>query len=136
VEKVQLKQDFSGFKGDPQFVQNDYAQRMFSKFRLSIAGVYAWRCSAQCPPEYRQKTPAAQAALIRETDFAFRQAWALCPYSPEAVYRYVNFLSSQNRAADALLVAETTSQFPSQPGFDAKQMQNLVDQLKQSQKTR
>ncbi len=43
VEKVQLKQNFTGFKGDPQFIQNDYARRMFSKLRNSIAGVYAWR---------------------------------------------------------------------------------------------
>jgi beta-lactamase regulating signal transducer with metallopeptidase domain len=136
VEKVQLKRNFSGFKGDPQFVQNDYAREMFSKFRSSIAGVYAWRCSAQCPPEYRQKTPAVQAALIRETDFAYRQAWALCPYSPEAVYRYVNFLTGRNRTSDALLIAETTAEFPSRPGFDAKQMQSLVDQLKRLEKAK
>jgi hypothetical protein len=133
---VQLKRNFSGFKGDPQFVQNDYAREMFSKFRSSIAGVYAWRCSAQCPPEYRQKTPAVQAALIRETDFAYRQAWALCPYSPEAVYRYVNFLTGRNRTSDALLIAETTAEFPSRPGFDAKQMQSLVDQLKRLEKAK
>jgi len=51
-----------------------------------------WRMSPQCPAEYLQKTPAAKAALIRETEFAFKQAFAFCPYSPEAVYRYVNFL--------------------------------------------
>jgi len=136
AEKVQIKHNLSGFKGDPQLVQNDYARQMFSKFRSSIAGVYAWRCSAQCPAEYRQKTPAAQAALNRETDFAFRQAWALCPDSPEAVYRYINFLMSQNRVSDALLVAETTAKFPSRPGFDARKMHDLVDQLKRSPKAK
>ena len=30
--------------------------------------------------------------MTRETDFAFKQSFAFCPYSPEAVYRYVNFL--------------------------------------------
>jgi hypothetical protein len=30
--------------------------------------------------------------LIRETDFAFKQAFAFCPYSPEAVFHYINFL--------------------------------------------
>jgi tetratricopeptide (TPR) repeat protein len=59
--------------------------------------MYSWRCglpgsSPFCPPEYHQKTTASQAALIRETDFAFKQAFAFCPYSPEAVFRYVNFL--------------------------------------------
>ncbi len=54
--------------------------------------MYFWRMSPQCPAEYRQKTPEGQAALIRETEFAFKQAFAFCPYSPEAVYRYVNLL--------------------------------------------
>ena len=30
-----------------------------------------------------------------EADFAFRQAWALCPYSPETVFRYVDLLMSE-----------------------------------------
>ncbi len=129
VEKVQFKQDFNGFKGDPRFMQNDYAQKMFSKFRSSIAGVYAWRMNHAANPADKER-------MAREADFAFRQAWVLCPYSPEAVYRYVNFLTSQNRTSDALLIAETTAKFPSQPGFDAKQMQNLVDQLKRSPKAK
>ena len=106
AEKVQLKRDFSGFKGDPQFVQNDYAQKMFSKLRSSIAGVYAWRVNHAANPAEKER-------MAREADFAFRQAWALCPYSPEAVFRYVNFLSSQNRTADALLIAETAAKLPS-----------------------
>jgi beta-lactamase regulating signal transducer with metallopeptidase domain len=129
AEKVQLKRNFSGFKGDPQFVQNDCVREMFSKLRTSIAGVYAWRVD-------HSANSAGKEFMTREADFAFRQAWALCPHSPEAAYRYVNFLSSQNRAADALLIAETTAKFPSQPGFDAGQMQNLVNRLKQSQKTK
>jgi tetratricopeptide (TPR) repeat protein len=83
--------------------------------------MYYWRMSAQCPPEYRQKSAASQAALIKETEFAFKQAFAFCPYSPEAVYRYVNFLlqmastevsmGHDDRAGhyfdDAILVGET-----------------------------
>jgi hypothetical protein len=42
-----------------------------------------------------------------EADFAFRQALALCPYWPEAVFRYTSFLKSENRHEDALLVAQT-----------------------------
>ena len=45
--------------------------------------------------------------LIKETDFAFRQAFAFCPYSPEAVFRYCQLLLSLNRVEDARLVAET-----------------------------
>jgi len=39
-------------------------------------------------------------------DFAFRQALALCPSSPETVYRYVNFLMNGKRFDDALLLAD------------------------------
>jgi beta-lactamase regulating signal transducer with metallopeptidase domain len=129
VEKVQLKRDFSGFKGDPQFVQSDYAQRMFSKFRSSIAGLYAWRLNHAADPADKER-------MAREADFAFRQAWALCPYSPEAVFRYVNFLLEQKRVADALLVAETAAQMPAMQGRDGAQMRTLVEQLKKFQKTK
>ncbi len=33
AEKVYVKKDLGGFKGDPQFVQNEYSSRMFSKLR-------------------------------------------------------------------------------------------------------
>jgi len=129
AEKVFLRHNFSGFHGDPRFVQNAYAHRTFSKLRSSLGGLYAWRA--------QQATDASEKKRMNdEADFAFRQAWALCPYSPEPVFHYVNLLLSQNRASDALLVAETAAEFPSQPGIDVAQMQNLVDQLKQFQKTR
>jgi tetratricopeptide (TPR) repeat protein len=107
VEKVYLHNNFSGYQGSRKFVRDDDAQKAFSKLRSSQAGMFAWRLSAECPPEYRQKTEAATQALIRETDFAFKQSFAFCPYSPEAVYRYVNFLLQFNRLDDALLVAQT-----------------------------
>jgi tetratricopeptide (TPR) repeat protein len=62
--------------------------------------MYFWRMSA-APPEYRQKTPASQQALVRETEFAFKQAFAFCPYSPEAVMRYVTFLFQLAGAQEA-----------------------------------
>jgi hypothetical protein len=74
--------------------------------------------------------------MAHEADFAFRQAWALCPYSPEAVFRYVNFLLEQNRGADALLVAETAAQMPSMKGSDGEQLRNLVRQLQNFQKAK
>ena len=107
IEKVYLRHDYSGFKGDLRFVRDDQAQKAFSKLRSSITGVYAWRLGPQCPDEYRQKTAAGTQALIRETDFAFKQSFAFCPYSPEAVFRYINFLLQYGRIDDALLVAQT-----------------------------
>lgn len=121
VERTYINNNYQGFIGNRAFVRDDDAQKAFSKLRSSQAGMYYWRMSPQCPPEYRQKTAAGQAALVRETEFAFKQAFAFCPYSPEAVYRYVNFLLQlaqgeeiAGRPAqalryfdDALLVAET-----------------------------
>jgi tetratricopeptide (TPR) repeat protein len=48
--------------------------------------------------------------MIQEADFAFRQAFALCPYNPEALFRYVSLLLSPdvNRYDDALLLARTS----------------------------
>jgi hypothetical protein len=123
------KQDFSGFTGDPRFIQNAYSHRMFSKLRCSIAGIYAWRL--------KQATNASEKErMAHEADFAFRQAWALCPYSPEAVFRYVNFLLAQDRSAAALVVGETAAQMPANQGKDGGQIRNLVEQLKKIQKAK
>lgn len=112
VERTYIRNNYKGFTGNRAFVRDDDAQKAFSKLRSSQAGMYAWRCALpgsnpQAPPEYRQKTAASQAALIRETDFAFKQAFTFCPYSPEAVYRYINFLLPLGRFDDAILIAKT-----------------------------
>ena len=130
VEQVYLHGNFSGFTGDRRFVRDDDGQKAFSKLRSSQAGVYAWRLGSQCPPEYRQKTAAAQEALLRETDFAFKQAFAFCPYSPEAVFRYINFLLQYNRLDDALIVAKTCLKFDP---FNRSAM-DLVDNLENFKK--
>lgn len=124
AEKTFGRHDFNGFKGDPRFIQNAYSHKMFSKLRSSIAGLYAWRVSHAADPADKER-------MAREADFAFRQAWALCPYSPEAVYRYVNYLLAQNRTADALLVAETAAAMPEMQGVEGGQIHNLVKQLQQ-----
>jgi len=120
-----LHGNFSGFNGDRKFIRDDDGQKAFSKLRSSQAGVYAWRLSPQCPPEYRQKTEAGQLALMRETDFAFKQAFAFCPYSPEAVFRYVNFLLQYNRLDDALTVAKTYLKFDPYNGQASDLVTNL-----------
>jgi tetratricopeptide (TPR) repeat protein len=104
AEKIYLRRNFEGFTGDPKFIRDDQAQKSFSKLRSSIAGVYNWRIAASKPgsPE-RQR-------MLKEADFAFRQAFALCPYSPEALFRYVNLLVSPEfqRFDDALLLVKTS----------------------------
>jgi tetratricopeptide (TPR) repeat protein len=125
IEKVYLQHDYMGFKGDLRFVRDESAQKAFSKLRSSITGVYAWRLGPQCPDEYRQKTAVGTQALVRETDFAFKQAFAFCPYSPEAVFRYINFLLQYGRIDDALLIAQTCHKLD--PYND--QVKGLVKQL-------
>jgi beta-lactamase regulating signal transducer with metallopeptidase domain len=114
VEKVYVQKDLSGFTGDPAFIRDNYAPKMFSKWRSSIAGVYAWRIGVspdgdQTPSQYQAKSDADQQRMIKEADFAFKQAFAICPSSPEAVYRYVNFLLNQKRKADAYLIAQAAA---------------------------
>ena len=129
AKKTFGKQDFSGFTGDPRFIQNAYSHKMFSKLRTSLAGLYAWRLKQAADASEKER-------MAREADFAFRQAWALCPYSPEAVFRYVNFLLAQDRSADALVVAETAAQMPAMQGRDGGQIRGLVEQLKKFQKAK
>ena len=71
VERTYIQNNYKGFTGNRAFVRDDDAQKAFSKLRSSQAGMYFWRWTSTCPPEYRQKSAAAQEALRRETDFAF-----------------------------------------------------------------
>jgi tetratricopeptide (TPR) repeat protein len=117
VDKVFLRHNYSGFTGDHKFLRDDDGQKAFSKLRSSQAGMYAWRLRLLIPfaqshePEeyavYRPKSDAEIKQLYDEADFAFKQAFAFCPYSPEAAVRYVNFLFQFQRFDDALLVAKT-----------------------------
>jgi len=102
IEKTYLRRDFTGFTGDRKFVRDDQAQKAFSKLRSSIGGVYAWRIS-----DPNNRNPVVQQRMIKEAEFAFKQAFAFCPYSPEAVFRYVNLLLSMQRFDDAFTIAST-----------------------------
>jgi beta-lactamase regulating signal transducer with metallopeptidase domain len=101
AEKVYLKHDLAGFTGDWQFVEDTWAQKAFSKLRSAIGGVYAWRMNDAKSPDEQQR-------MSKEADFAFRQAFAICPSSPEALFRYINLLVGSNRLEDARLLAETS----------------------------
>jgi len=129
AKKAFGKQDFNSFAGDPRFIQNAYSHRIFSKLRSSLGGLYAWRLKHATDASEKER-------LVREADFAFRQAWALCPDSPEAIFRYVNLLMEQKRIADALIVAETAAQMPANQGKDGGQIRALAEQLKAFQKAK
>ena len=130
IEKTYLRHDLNGFTGDRRFLHDDDAQKSFSKLRSSIAGVYAWRLNPDpriCPPEYRPKNEAETQRLLKETDFAFRQAFAFCPYSPEAVFRYCQLLLQLRRFDDALLISETCAKLDPYNG----QVRGLIETIKQ-----
>ena len=125
AEKIYLRRDYKGFKGDPKFIRDNDGQKAFSKLRSSIAGVYAWRLA-------RPKTPAEQQRMLKEAEFSFKQAYAFCPYSPEAVFRYINLLISTGRVDDARRMATTSLKLDPNNG----QMAGLVgelDRMKQAQ---
>jgi len=63
--------------------------------------------------------------MTREVDLAFRQAYALCPYSPEAVFRYADLLTKLNRLDDALLLAKTCQKLEPDNGQFTGLAQNL-----------
>lgn len=114
VEKTYLRKDFTGFKGDRKFIRDDQGQKAFSKLRSSIAGIYSWRLGMTgMPPTDEQRAFIAKPGsdeykrLMKEADFAFKQAFAFCPYSPEAVFRYMYILMNANRWDDAILIVET-----------------------------
>jgi thioredoxin-like negative regulator of GroEL len=134
---VYLRHDFSGFKGDRRFVRDDQGQKAFSKLRSSIGGVYAWRLSAMAltkEGDYRAKNKEEFDRLFKEADFTFRQAFAFCPYSPEAVFRYVQLLTQPqvNRMEDALIVAETCLKLDPYNGQVIGLVNNLRDAVKRS----
>ncbi len=129
IEKTYLRHDRNGFAGDRRFLDDDDAQKSFSKLRSSIGGIYAWRLEPDphiCPPEYRPKSEAEAQRVYKEADFAFRQAFAFCPYSPEAVFRYAKLLLQYRRFDDALLVAQTCLKLDPYNG----QVRGLVENVK------
>lgn len=117
--RVYERRNYNGFAGDRKFIRDDQAQKSFSKLRSSIGGLYAWRYLNESNPVFRDR-------MYREADFAFRQALAYCPYSPEAVFRFTNLLIHQARYDEALLIAETALRFDR----DNANMENWVDQLR------
>jgi beta-lactamase regulating signal transducer with metallopeptidase domain len=88
-------------KVDPRYLENDWAQRAFSKWRSGIGGIYYWRASHASAEGERER-------MGRATEAACRQAYALFPASPEGTYRYVNFLTDHKRYSDAKRIVETS----------------------------
>jgi len=71
---------------DAEFMESDYAKKSYSKLVSTQAGLLADR-------NYQA-----------EAEAAFQFANQLCPYCPEAIFRHVDLLLSQQRADDAARV--------------------------------
>ena len=119
VEKVHINGDFSGFEGDPRFVQNRVTQRLFSDLRRAIADLCAWRGR-------NAKNPVERDRMVHEADFAYRQAFALGPAAPIGAWHYAGVLIGEKRFDDAILVVETTKRLDPED----VQLSGLLEQLK------
>ena len=95
---------------DPELAADSEVRKAYSKMASSQAGLLE---------QHSQPAAAEQ---------AYQAANAICPSSPEAVFRYVNFLMTQNRPADALQVVQNA--VSSAPGNE--QFQSLIENLKRS----
>ncbi len=104
----------------------------FSMLRSSLGGLYAWRAQNSRNPDEKER-------MLNEADFAFRQAFALCPTSPEVVFRYINLLAGEKRLDDAILITELAmklEQEPRSPDLPNRltQLSSLLGQLKKMRK--
>jgi beta-lactamase regulating signal transducer with metallopeptidase domain len=109
VEKIHVTR---AKKIDARYLQNDWAQRAFSKWRAGIAGIYVWRAAHAGSAAERQR-------MARAAEFACRQAYLLSPSSSEATFRYVNFLVEQHRYAEAQRIAQvSTRAAPTNKNFE------------------
>ncbi|MFZ9854787.1 MAG: protein O-mannosyl-transferase family [Limisphaerales bacterium] len=127
VKRTYITRDLRGFKGDPKFVRDRNAQKAFSKLRNAIGKtIYTWRA------QNYSKTPEEQAMYLREAEFALKQAFAYCPYSPETVFNYVSLLAGMGLYEEAAAVARTCYEFDP----DNSGVQGLVQQVEELRKAR
>jgi thioredoxin-like negative regulator of GroEL len=127
VRRTYRRRDLSQFKGDPKFVRDRNAQKAFSKLRNAIGkSVYTWRAQAA------SRSPEEQARYLREAEFALKQAFAFCPYSPETVFNYASLLAGLGKYDDAAAVARTCFEFDP----DNSGVRGLVEQVEQLRQAR
>ena len=125
--RVYIDGNFQGYTGDMDFVRDDNAKKAFSKLRSAQAHLYYWRINHAGGKGNAEE----QQRMIKEADFAFKQAVAFCPYSPEAVFKYVNLLTSlANRDPSRLDDAIGITQVCYDMDRANLAVKDLLDQLK------
>jgi hypothetical protein len=123
ADKYGLGKHLDDYPGDKAFAENADTRKCFSKLRTSLAGLYAWRAGHAQSADERTR-------MYQAADLAFRQGYAICPYSPEAIYRYVNLLLERKRTDDAVLIAKTSLHLDP----DSPQLKDLLSQLVEYQR--
>jgi tetratricopeptide (TPR) repeat protein len=117
--KTYQRRDLAGFTGDPKFVRDDNAQKAFSKLRNAQGkSIYGWRSQYSTNPVTQQR-------YLREAEYALKQAFAFCPYSPETTWNLASLLAATGRQEDALIVAKTCEAFD----LENNGIRDLVRQL-------
>jgi tetratricopeptide (TPR) repeat protein len=108
-EKVYVRHDYSDFKGDLKFIRDEDAQKSFSKLRNAVASsIYGWRAGiiSQAPPPL-PTSPEVRNRMLKESEFALKQSFAYCPFSPEPVYHLIALLSMQGRFEEMKMILQT-----------------------------
>jgi tetratricopeptide (TPR) repeat protein len=119
ADEVYLRHSFAHFTGDRNFIRDDDAQKAFSKLRGSIgASIYQWRSN-------NSHNQAEHERVLKEAEFALKQAFAYCPYSPETVSHLMTLLLNANRVQDALLILKTCLKLDPYNGMIADWIQQL-----------
>jgi len=99
IERVYKRKDLKTFQGDPDFVKDGETQKAFGRMRAAVAGLYAWHVA-------NTKREVERQFMEREAEYAFRQAVAIGPASPDAVARYARRLADNHDLASARRLAQ------------------------------
>jgi len=94
----------------------------FSKLRSTLAGMYLRRAE-------HSNDSYERGGMRNAADWAFRQAYAMCPYSPEALFRYATFLVDYNQPDDAFLLVKTSLRLDP----DNRQLREFMDWVRSRQ---
>ena len=153
ADRVHLRQDLTGYKGDRKFIRDEQAQKAFSKLRSSIGGIYDWRfrnatgqlqvvtqqlsqaglnrSAIEALQNEQRRLSAEQMRMFQEAEFAYKQAYALSPLSPEAMQRLVNLLLTAGKLSEATAIAEMSTKLDPRNAFYT----NVAEQLHRMQRS-
>jgi hypothetical protein len=95
IEQTYQRKELKSFKGDRLFVKDRETQKAFGRMRAAVAGLYAWHAG-------NAKNDVERERLDGEAEFAFRQAVAIGPVSPDAVPRLAYRLRERGDGTNAL----------------------------------